>query len=246
MRVRRLSWAGTEIVAGDERLLIDAVNDVSRFRHLLGEPRWPAVAISATSIRPNALVTHQHLDHFDPDLLRTVTANGHVFCPAGMIDAARSAGLEAIEIKLWQTMQIGYFEVTAVPAVDWRGDDQVSWVIAYENRRLFHGGDTIWHGSWWNIKRFGSFDVAMLPVNGVVAEFPGIEPSHLPATLTPEQAVIAARLLKAAFLCPMHYRQFNNPPVYAEQGDIETRLRRSASAEGVEVRFVRDGEPVLG
>jgi L-ascorbate metabolism protein UlaG (beta-lactamase superfamily) len=85
----------------------------------------------------------------------------------------------------------------------------------------------------------------MLPVNGVVARFPGIEPSHLPATLTPEQAVAAARLLKAAVLCPMHYGQFNNPPVYTEQDDIETRLERSASAECVEIAFARDGESVL-
>ncbi len=146
----------------------------------------------------------------------------------------------------WQTVQIGVFKATAVPAVDWRGDDQVSWVIQDGAQRLFHGGDTIWHGRWWNIqRRFGSFDVAMLPVNGVVAELPGIEPSHLPATLTPEQAVIATRLLKAEFLCPMHYGQFNNPPVYAEQDNIETRLRRSSGAEGVDVRFARDGDRIF-
>jgi hypothetical protein len=68
---------------------------------------------------------------------------------------------------------------------------------------------------------------------------------RLAATLTPEQAVIASRLLKADFLCPMYYEQFDNPPVYAEQDDIEARLRNSANAEGVELKFTRDGGLIL-
>jgi L-ascorbate metabolism protein UlaG (beta-lactamase superfamily) len=227
--------------------LIDAVEDVSRFRQLLGEPLWPVVQVESLPVRNDALVTHRHLDHFDPDLLhRRIGEKGRVFCPIEMIADVRGGGLEAVAIEPWQTVSIGVFEVTAVPAVDWRGDDQVSWVTQHGRQKLFHGGDTLWHGNWWNIqKRFASFDAAVLPVNGVVTQFPGIEPSHLPATLTPEQAVVAARLLKAGCLCPMHYGQFNSPPVYAEQDNIEIRLRRSASAERVEVQFVRDGERVL-
>ncbi len=85
----------------------------------------------------------------------------------------------------------------------------------------------------------------MLPVNGVVAQFPGIEPSHLPATLTPEQAPVAARLLKGKVLCPIHYGQFNNPPVYQEQTSIETRLQSSAESEGVHLELIRDGGRIV-
>src|SRR5579859_613864 len=111
----------------------------------------------------------------------------------------RKAGLRCEGSELWKTIEIApQLEVTAVPAVDWRGEDQVSWVIQAGSHRLFHGGDTIWHGSWWQIVgRFGGFDWAFLPVNGVITRYPGLAPSGIPATLTPHQAVVATRLLQA-------------------------------------------------
>ncbi len=218
MQVRRLSWAGIEICAEGQRLLIDPLEHVSSFQELLGVPLWPVVPVTSASLGTNAIITHKHLDHFDVELLRhIVKEDGRVYCPEGIAQDVRGDGLTAVGMQLWQTVQIGAFEITAVPAVDWRGDDQVSWVVKRFEQQIFPGGDTIWHGSWWNIvKRFGGFDAVMLPVNGVVAQFLGIEPSHLPATLTPEQAPVAARLLKGKVLCSIHYGQFNNPPVHCD------------------------------
>lgn len=247
MRIQKLSWAGAAVIGDDQHLLIDPLENAAPFANLLGHPLWPLFSVPDVAQQTSVLVTHRHLDHFDAGLLRRIVKDkGHVYCPNGMAQEVKNIGLEATGLDAWETVSVGSFKVTAVPAVDWRGDDQVSWVVEHGTKRLFHGGDTIWHGSWWNIaKRFGNFDVAMLPVNGVVAQFPGIEPSNLPATLTPEQAAIAARLLKAQLFCPIHYGQFHAPPTYSEQSEIETRLRRSAEAEHVALRIVRDGEFVL-
>ncbi len=248
VRIRRLSWAGTEITTGGQRLLIDALNTAAPLGGFLGLPRWPLVEIEEIPGRTDALVTHIHPDHFDPDTLRRVLSDdGVVHCHQPIVPILRAAGLLTHGVELWCPLAIGDgTEVTAVPAVDWRGDDQVSWVVRAGDRQVFHGGDTIWHGSWWAIaKRFRRFDCAFLPVNGVIAVLPNFAPSGLPATLTPHQAVIAARLLHADTLCPIHYGQFNNPPVYVEQPNVEGELRTAAAREGVHLSLIPDGATFL-
>ena len=39
--VRRLNWAGVEIVRDQQRILIDPIENAEPFEHLLGKPRHP-------------------------------------------------------------------------------------------------------------------------------------------------------------------------------------------------------------
>src|SRR3546814_6380636 len=89
----------------------------------------------------------------------------------------------------WEPQLLGDFTATPVPASDGYGDVQMSWVVSAGGRRIFHGGDTLWHGHWWRIGRqFGPFDAAFLPVNG--ARFGWRKPvSGLPGVLNPKPAV---------------------------------------------------------
>jgi L-ascorbate metabolism protein UlaG (beta-lactamase superfamily) len=84
--------------------------------------------------------------------------------------------------------------------------------------------------------------LAFLPINGVVAIYRGLDPSGLPATLTPKQACVATCLLRAAKLCPIHFGSFNNPPVYVEQPDLLNELSRASGEERIEVQLVAAGE----
>jgi L-ascorbate metabolism protein UlaG (beta-lactamase superfamily) len=193
MKIRRLSWAGIEIQTKERRLLIEAMQTTAPLRALLGDPLWPPVAIGDGDGKTpvDALVTHRHSDHYDVGTLkRSLGPAGRIFCPAEILPELEAAGLNGRGVILWETVYPPASEgiaITAVPAVDWRGDYQVSWVVDDGEHRIFHGGDTIRHGSWWKIvERFRSFDVVFLPVNGVVARLVGLEPSNLPATLTPE------------------------------------------------------------
>jgi L-ascorbate metabolism protein UlaG (beta-lactamase superfamily) len=114
--------------------------------------------------------------------------------------------------------QVGPFRLTAVPSHDWRGDDQVAWIIESIDRRIIHWGDTIWHGSWYEIaRRHAPFDIACLPINGVIVELDGFTPTQVPATLTPEQAIEAAVILRAGTVCAVHHTLFHNSPGYVEQ-----------------------------
>ncbi len=248
VHIKRLSWAGVEVVVDNRRLLVDPLQSVAPLENFMGHPHWPLFEIERVPERTDALITHIHRDHLDPETLHGVPGEkGVVYCHRSIVPRLQEAGLRCAGVELWKTIEVApKLEITAVPAVDWRGDDQVSWVIQAGERRLFHGGDTIWRGSWWQIaKQFGEFDRAFLPVNGVVAIYPGLAASGLPATLTPHQAVVATRLLRAKELCPIRYGQFNNPPVYTEQPNVVAELQTSAVKEGVKVELRPDGAIIL-
>ena len=101
-----------------------------------------------------------------------------------------------------ESFGLGEFTVTALPAVDGFGEDQVSWVVETADKRIIHFGDTLWHGYWWYFaKTFGPFDVAFLPINGAVTRFPNMQPSEIPACLTPAQTVAAGSILGAKQVC---------------------------------------------
>jgi L-ascorbate metabolism protein UlaG (beta-lactamase superfamily) len=116
----------------------------------------------------------------------------------------------------------------------------VSWVISAGGRRIFHGGDTLWHGHWWRIGRqFGPFDVAFLPVNG--AQFGWRKPvSGQPGVLTPEQAVAAATILGARCLVPIHYG-VSGLAEYVEVDDPIARLRNAARDKRVRIQALTPG-----
>ncbi|PXX65492.1 L-ascorbate metabolism protein UlaG (beta-lactamase superfamily) [Nocardia tenerifensis] len=255
MRIRRLGWAGVEIEFDGATLVIDAVQDSELLRGALPEdalraPRRPNAALAA-------LVTHLHTDHADPSALRRIlSADGVVLRPAPMAGAAEdvvwtaeaesafaASGLTTRVVTEWETTTIGPFEVTAVPAVDGLGDPQVNWVVGAGGQRIFHGGDTIFHGLWWLIaRRCGPIDAAFLPINGAAVRLPHLRPaSPLPAVLTPEQAAMAGHILGARTIVPIHFG-LDIPPYYVEVDESLTKFRAAAAELGVDVTVLAPGE----
>ena len=245
LRLRRLGWAGVEIRLGRTRLLIDALENVVPLEPVLGPPKRPLPPVEV-SAGTHALITHLHPDHYDRELLTRLASSGTIGCHASIAPDLAGDGIEAYPQELGESRGIGDLTVTPVTSLDWRGSDshQVAWVVEGAGRRVIHCGDTMWHGNWWQIARdHGPFDVAFLPVNGVVARFEGYE-VDVPVTLTPEQAVEAAAALGASAACAIHYELFNNPPTYVEQPDITRRFRDAALARGITAHLVGDGEAV--
>lgn len=234
MRVRRLGWAGVEIEAGGERLVIDYVGDISP----LFADWTDGLGLTAPSGPVSAaLVTHLHRDHTDAAALAEVLVPGApVLRPArGYGDDTDNVttllaeheladhGLAAEVVDTWSTRKLGPFTVTAVPAIDGLGDPQLNWVVEADGHRLFHGGDTMFHGAWWRIaRRHSPFDAVFLPANGAVVDVPHLQPpSPLPAAMDPMQAAAAAAILDARYAVPMHYEaeQPNKIAGYVEVGD---------------------------
>ena len=261
LRIRSLGWAGFELGAGDETLLIDPLADAGAVFRALGEEADPIVPPEVIAPEhPTAaagLVTHLHRDHADAGALAAGLAPGApVLEPAagggqglellGLAQAEHeldAAGLERRRIEAWDTARIGPFAITAVPAVDGTGDPKVSWLVEADGTRVLHLGDTMFHGYWWRIAlRAGPIDVALVPINGAVLDFPHRQPpSLLPGVMDAEQAAEAVRLLGARVAVPMHYGGYAGTRFYRPGEESLDRFLAAADG-GCELRPLAPGE----
>ncbi|WP_240691335.1 MBL fold metallo-hydrolase [Amycolatopsis nivea] len=112
------------------------------------------------------------------------------------------------------------------------GGPQLNWAVEADGPRVFHDGDTIFHGSWWLIaRRFSPFDSAFLPANGAVVDAPHLQPpSPPPAAMDPMQAAAAGEILDAQYAAPMHYEAEQPDKVanYVEASDPENEFHTHA------------------
>ncbi|HWA53559.1 MAG TPA: MBL fold metallo-hydrolase [Solirubrobacterales bacterium] len=258
MELRRLAWAGLEIKVVGMTAVIDFVED---FAHLHGGGEPPEGEIPPPPPPGSvdvALLTHMHSDHADVAALeRALGADAPVLRPApatgsgeevafveGTEAALARSSLATKVVDPWETREVGPFEVTAVPAVDGFGDPQVSWVVAAEGRRILHAGDTLFHGWWWQVaSRCGPFDVAFLPAGGAIVDLaPRQPPSPLPAGMGPREAAVAAKLLGADLVVPIHYGPLHETPNYVQADDPAGSLEVAARELGVNARALRPGE----
>lgn len=207
------------------------------------------------------LLTHLHRDHADAEAVTRwadpgASILGPRSAPAGNpLDdvgtaAARSefdaAGREITELDEWEQVEIGPFTVTAVPAADGTGESQLSWAIAAGGQRILHCGDTLFHGWWWRLTNIaGPFDAAFLPINGPVVNFPWRQPpSPSPAAMTPEDAVLAGRLLGAGATVPIHFGGFDLEPFYRSTAEALERFTSAAHQQELTIRPFQVGEVV--
>ncbi|MFF3501710.1 MBL fold metallo-hydrolase [Streptomyces sp. NPDC003247] len=262
MRIRWLGWAGVELEAQGESLVID----------LLGRPEGVLEGTGLSAPMPTVtpphtqgdvlagLCTHLHRDHTDAAALaRALRPGGTVLHPRpfGGDDHENLWTLQADgeltrwdlprrAMGLWETTTVGPFTVAAVPAVDALGDPQVSWAVEAGGKRVIHLGDSMFHGYWWRAAhRFGPFDAVLTPINGPTVCFPHCQPaSPYPASLDAEHAAVAARLLGAGIAVPIHYDGFHITGFYDTRPDELSRFLDAAAPEAYEALALRPGEAV--
>lgn len=258
MQIRRLGWAGLELEAGGQTAVIDLLQEASWLEPFVGPARTPLPAPS----RPAdlAMVTHLHADHTDPpSLAAALTPGAPVLRPARSSgEGLETAALDLAEqgfsekelttrvVEAWETVEVGPYRVSAIPAADGSGDPQVSWVIAADDLTIIHCGDTMFHGWWWRAAmRFGPIDIAFLPVNGAKLDMPHRQPpSPFPAAMDPAQAAAAARALGAREAIPIHYDTFHNPPLYDALDGAGEAFVRAAADLGVSARVIEPGAQI--
>ena len=247
MRIRWLGWAGVELEAHGERVVVDPLRDAGAVFAWLGERAGAIQLPDVVPARPGAsagLLTHLHRDHADAGALGSVlVAGATVYEPVDYGGRSRerlavvqadqemsAAGLARRPAAAWTSTRAGVFTLTALPAVDGTGDPQVSWLLEVEGKRVLHLGDTMWHGWWWRIReRYGPLDAVLAPINGPRLTFPHRQPaSSLPGAMEPEQAALAADLLHADRLIPIHYGAYHVPGVYEPVDDPIGRLHAAS------------------
>lgn len=238
LRAQRLAWAGVRLQLDEATLFLDPLVDPEVWGGALKDALIP-VAVEAGA--RYVLATHRHPDHCDPVAIRQALGSSGTLVMASHAGSPVGGDFRTRLAPLYEPQVLGDFTATAVPAADGYGDVQVSWVVTGGGRRVIHCGDTLWHGSWWQIGRqYGPFDAAFLPING--ARFAWRKPaSGISAVLTPEQAVAAAVVLGARQIVPIHYG-VEGAEGYSELPNVEARLVDAAARRGIGVEVLRPGE----
>ncbi len=261
MRIRWLGWAGVEVEEQGELVVVDPLEDAGAVFRALGDRAAGMPLPQIASPRPGAvagLVTHLHRDHADAAALAAALSDdaavheppdygGGELERLALVQADREltgTGLTRSPTAAWTSFTAGRFTITALPAADGTGDPQVSWLIEAGGKRVLHLGDTMFHGWWWRIaERFGAPDAVLAPINGPRVSFPHRRPrSPVPVAMDPEQAALAAELLGAEQLLPIHYGGYELAGLYEpipnaleQLTSISSRTRAMPRGEAIEV-----------
>jgi L-ascorbate metabolism protein UlaG (beta-lactamase superfamily) len=209
-----LTWIGHAsflLGLGTKRLLIDPV-----LRTRLGPvSRCAPVGIPPEELPPidAILITHNHRDHLDIKSLAMFDDKKKYIIPLGNARSIEQAGgRDIVELDWWESTTLGQVEITLVPARHWsmrspadrNGALWGGYVIRGPEGVAYHSGDTAFFDGFAEIAdRLGPIDWAMLPIGAYEPRW-FMKPQHM----CPEEAVLAARLLRAKHMVAMHWGTF--------------------------------------
>jgi L-ascorbate metabolism protein UlaG (beta-lactamase superfamily) len=210
-----LTWlgqAGFLIETGGARLLVDPF--FSEHEGRTYPP--PSIDVYGKAI-DRVLVTHEHIDHLDPESLRGIAERSRdvgVIAPAPLRDMV--GGLPFEGVRPGDRVELPGAVVRVVPAVhavhprdgySGGGDPPrfVGYVIEADGVSIYHAGDTIAGDLVLNGLAGVHVDVALLPVNG--RDF-FRERRDLAGNLDARDAVGLAVHCGASILVPMHWDLF--------------------------------------
>ncbi|WP_347217513.1 MBL fold metallo-hydrolase [Chryseobacterium sp.] len=251
MEIQKLNWAGIKLTSNGTTILIDAAEDFSYYKPVLGDAVEQVIKFSDQVQADYILFTHLHLDHFDRGVIKKcLKKDGKLIVYSELEPLVRKyvENVEIIVLNLDETFTENGITFKPVFAMDGVGEIQSSWIVEDETTKIFHGGDTIWHNQFWKLgKENKDIDYAFLPVNGVVVNFEiiGLEYSPVPASLNLKEAFAASHLLHAKKLVPIHYGLFTHEKCYIPQLFEEHDLERVSDEVGQAYIVLKDGD-VLG
>ncbi len=252
----RITWLTHSMVLIEidgVRILTDPIfgERPSPFSHI-GPKRFHPLPIDIEDLpRIDAVVvSHDHYDHFDYlSVLRLAQKGVTFYVPLDVSAHLLEWGVpkeRIIELDWWDQRVIkNRVMLAATPARHFSGRIPplfnktlwASWVIAGPRHRVFFCGDSGMTPEFLEIgKRFGPFDLTLMPIGGYDKRWAAIH-------LTPEEAVEAHRCLAGKVILPIHWGSFklafhawNEPP---------ERLLAAAKLSGIRLVIPRQGEFVL-
>jgi L-ascorbate metabolism protein UlaG (beta-lactamase superfamily) len=157
------------------------------------------------------LISHLHLDHFDPLSFRKTGRALTLIGPPGMARAVRRRTFaEVVELAAGESTVVGTVTVKATPAAHEGGRypgsvarDSIGFLVSGSHRVYYAGDTALFPEMAWLDEHL---DVAMLPVSGWG---PTLGDDHM----TPQQAAEAATHLRARIAVPVHWGTFYPPGV---------------------------------
>lgn len=240
VKVKCLGQAGLrlqcqETVVYCDPYLSDSVEalDGPIHRRMVPAPMAPADVKDADWV----LVSHEHLDHFDPDTLVPIakaSPRAKFLVPGCVSEELAARGVDRVRITIarprWHPAGTGV-RIHPVPAChptierDERGDLRyLGYVIDVNGKRLYVAGDTSPHqGIVDAIEAIGGAHVGFIPINerNVYKERRGIV-----GNMSAREAFAFAEELQVKTLVPIHWDMFQTNCVFPEEVEsLYARLR---------------------
>jgi len=214
MDIRFLGQACFELSAGDARVVVDPFLS----------PNNPAAPVSADELdATHVLVSHGHADHL-ADAVAVARKNDAP--TAAVVEVARWLSEQGVantlDPNLGGTVEFDWgwaklvqaFHTNTTP--DGVGVGQAAgWVINIGGATVYHTGDTCLFGDMKLIAESTPPDVAVLPIGG-----------HY--TMDRHDALVAAKLIGAPTVIPMHYNTF--PPIEADAEAFKAEVESETSS----------------
>ena len=232
MKVTWLGQSSYVVESGGQRLLIDPfLSDVVEQRQ--GLKRLMECPLPMEQLRPDYIViTHDHIDHFDPIALPKI----HELYPHASIAGPKSVMQHAAKLKFSQTalrllpvgqsLQLGPFRLKATPA--YHSDPfAIGLVIEIAEKTIYVSGDTVLHQDLIAQVQNSlgkSPDVVFIVINGKLGNMNVEEAGEMVDALRPSLAI------------PMHYGMF------AENTADPELFVQACRKNGVQTRLLVPGE----
>lgn len=253
----RLTWMGHSSVLAEidgHRVLFDPVwgERCSPFP-FAGPKRLHPVPLPLAALGPVdvVVISHDHYDHLDLPTIKALADTDTLFAvPLGVGAHLEHWGVSADrlrELDWHEETKVGGLTLTATPARHFCGRGLrntqhtlwASWVVAGEEHRIYHSGDTGYFEGFKDIgAAHGPFDATMIQIGAYSDFWPDIH-------MTPDEGMRAHLDLQggpsAGLMLPIHWATFNLAThAWAEPGE---GTLAAARREGARVGLPRPGEP---
>ncbi|WP_367319494.1 MBL fold metallo-hydrolase [Streptomyces sp. HUAS ZL42] len=254
----RLTWMGHAAVLAEidgRRVLFDPVwgERCSPFP-FVGPRRLHPAPLPLAALGPVdvVVISHDHYDHLDMPTIKALAGTDTLFAvPLGVGAHLEHWGVSETrlrELDWHESTQVGGLTLTATPARHFCGRGLrntqhtlwASWVVAGEEHRIYHSGDTGYFEGFKDIGAdHGPFDATMIQIGAYSEFWPDIH-------MTPDEGVRAHVDLQggdaaAGIMLPIHWGTFNLAPhPWAEPGEW---TKDAAERAGHVAAFPRPGEP---
>ncbi|MFI8347014.1 MBL fold metallo-hydrolase [Streptomyces sp. NPDC085596] len=253
----RVTWLGHSSVLVEidgHRVLFDPVwgERCSPFP-FAGPKRLHPVPLPLAALGPVdvVVISHDHYDHLDLPTIKALAGTDTLFAvPLGVGAHLEHWGVSPDrlrELDWHESTEVGGVTLTATPARHFCGRGLrntqhtlwASWVVAGEQHRVYHSGDTGYFDGFKDIgAAHGPFDVTMIQIGAYSPYWPDIH-------MTPEEGVRAHLDLQSGtphgVLLPIHWGTFNLAMhAWAEPGEW---TKDAGEAVGQVVASPRPGEP---
>ena len=207
MRLTYVRYAMTIIETGGMTIITDPV-----FR-MLAIHQAPRSYTVARMPRPDLVfISHTHLDHFEPAVLRHLPPDTPVWMPADKLHRAARLGLSGLRgVRAWESDRLNGIRLTAVPAQHTGGE--LGLVVEGDRTVYFAGDSSLDRELFRTIGHRWKLDAALLPIGDL--RLLGITLRQM----GPKTAPRALRLLgEPRFVVPTHYGGMGLAPLMTFKG----------------------------